>query len=370
MMAVDDAIKYLYRATKQSDDVIKSTTKNAGLGTFIKNSVNNIASNESAATKTVSRKGREAARRAVENQSARQATQKTTTKVLDNFNMNEATDTAKRVAYTKVKNRPDTSEIRQISENIANSRRTQRVIDGHNARTRQTNIDTIVNNVKDSRGARNIPEGRSRELKSKIDQAVENIQNPPETPRMPIINTTMPNGGPQASPIIRNTPINNTPDAPRYGPYDTGTGGSGGGNNNNNNRTHTSSGPEGGPRNNGNNSNANNNTNTNTNSNTNTNTNTNSGPNTDSGPEPEGFDFRAWGDNIFGGIGDSYKGIRDGGPLWDTIKGAHTNDDGSLRWGRIAGTYMAASAAGRVISGGGLTRDRNGNPDFPGIPFI
>lgn len=367
-MAVDDAIKYLYRATKQSDDVIKSTTKNAGLGTFIKNSVNNIASNEGMATKTVSRKGREAAKQVIQNQSARQATQRTTTKVLDNFNMNEATGTARRVANTKINNRPDTSKIQEISENIANSRRTQRVIDGHNARTRQTNIDTIVNNVRDSRGARDIPEGRSRELKSKIDQAVDNIQNPP---RMPIINTTMPNnGGPQASPIIRNTPINNTPDTPKYGPYNTGAGGSGGGNNNTNNRTSTSSGPQG-PRNNGNNNtNTNTNTNTSTNTNTNTNTNINSGSTTASGPEAEGFDFKAWGSNVFGGIGDSYKGLRDGGPFWDTIKAAHTNDDNSLRWGRIAGSYMAGSAALRVISGGGLTRDRNGNPDFPGIPFI
>lgn len=208
------------------------------------------------------------------------------------------------------------------------------------------------------------------------------------TPRMPIINTTMPNGGPQTTSIINNTPVNrnipiNTSEPPRYGPYkdggssgntgntrygpyNTNTSGSGGGNNNNNNRTHTSSGPDGGPRNNGNNnSNANNNTNTNTN------TNTNSGPNTDSGPEPEGFDYKGFfGDTVFGGVTDSYKGIRDGGPFWDTIKAAHTNDDGSLRWGRVAGSYMAASTAGRIISGGGLTRDRNGNPNFPGIPFI
>ena len=62
--------------------------------------------------------------------------------------------------------------------------------------------------------------------------------------------------------------------------------------------------------------------------------------------------------------------MRDGGPFWDTIKGAHTDADGNYKWGRIAGTYMAGSAALRVVSGGGLTRDRNGNPNFPGIPFI
>jgi hypothetical protein len=37
---------------------------------------------------------------------------------------------------------------------------------------------------------------------------------------------------------------------------------------------------------------------------------------------------------------------------------------------RAAGTYMTASIGARVISGGGLYKDRNGNTNLPGIPFI
>lgn len=38
--------------------------------------------------------------------------------------------------------------------------------------------------------------------------------------------------------------------------------------------------------------------------------------------------------------------------------------------GRIAGSYIAASGAARVVTGGGLTRDRNGNNNIIGIPGI
>lgn len=44
--------------------------------------------------------------------------------------------------------------------------------------------------------------------------------------------------------------------------------------------------------------------------------------------------------------------------------------DGSLNAGKIAGSFIGASAAARVATGGGLTRDRNGNSNVIGIPFI
>ena len=100
----------------------------------------------------------------------------------------------------------------------------------------------------------------------------------------------------------------------------------------------------------------------------NKNTNTNSGGGNE-GPN----DSRSWKDyanDYFGGIGDTYKGVKDGGNFWDALESAHTNDDGSLRWGRIAGTYAAAAVGSRVISGGGLYKDRYGNSNIPGVPFI
>lgn len=38
--------------------------------------------------------------------------------------------------------------------------------------------------------------------------------------------------------------------------------------------------------------------------------------------------------------------------------------------GRIAGSYIAASGAARIATGGGITRDRNGNNNIIGIPGI
>ena len=36
----------------------------------------------------------------------------------------------------------------------------------------------------------------------------------------------------------------------------------------------------------------------------------------------------------------------------------------------ILGTYVGASIAGRVLTGGGIYRDSTGNPNIPVIPFI
>ena len=375
MASVNSVIKALGYAVKQSDDVVKSTAKNANLGTFIKNSVNVLKSNEGMATKTVSKQGRQAARQALENVSTKQAYQKTTKQVLNNFNMSDATGTAKKVANTKINNRPDTSKIREISDNIANSKRTQRVIDGHNARSRQTAMDTMVNNVMDSRSTLDITEGNSRKVSEAINNAVDNIKNPPEVPRMPVIDTSIPNSGPQASPIIRNTPIDNTSTGPRYGPRKDSIPNDGGP------RTDSSGGGNG-------------------NKNTNSNTNTNSGP--EGGPNQNNFDFsnfsdeeieaakrkaaeafkedklreaaekdfKNFGNKYFGGIADTYKGTKAGDGFWNSLEAAHKNKDGSLRWDRIAGTYAAASLGSRVLSGGGLTKDKYGNTNLPGIPFI
>ena len=38
--------------------------------------------------------------------------------------------------------------------------------------------------------------------------------------------------------------------------------------------------------------------------------------------------------------------------------------------GKIAGSYIGAAAAGRVISGGGVYKDGRGNTNLVGIPFV
>ena len=377
MASVNSVIKSLGYAVKQSDDVVKATAKKADLGTFIKNSVNVLKSNEGMATKTVSKQGRQAARQAVENLSTKQAYQTTTKKVLNNFNMSDATDTTKKVVNTKIKTRPDTSKIREISDNIANSKRTQGVIDGHNARARQTAMDTMVNNVKDSRSTLDIPEGPSRNRAEKINQTVNNIKNGPQREVPPFLDpwdlswnewtevgnkklTMHMDDAPYAERVIDEINNGRPSTGPKYGPrkdsipnddgpfqnnFDfsddggprTNSSGGGNGNKNTNSNTNTSSGPEGGP---------------------------------NSGGGNEGRSWKDYANDYFGGIGDTYRSVKDGGNFWDALQSAHTNEDGSLRWGRIAGTYAAAAVGSRVISGGGLYKDRYGNSNIPGVPFI
>lgn len=54
----------------------------------------------------------------------------------------------------------------------------------------------------------------------------------------------------------------------------------------------------------------------------------------------------------------------------DAVKTAHSKPGGGLDYGTIAGSYLAASSAYRIASGGGLTRDAEGNPNIIGIPFV
>jgi hypothetical protein len=111
----------------------------------------------------------------------------------------------------------------------------------------------------------------------------------------------------------------------------------------------------------------------------------NSGPRTEKpNPNPQqqaeqrargGFtDSKAFGyakDTLFGGAIDSYNNMRntDMG-IFESINAAHRNDDGSLNIRRAAGSFVAASAAARVASGGGAYKDRYGNPNLIGVPFI
>ena len=226
------------------------------------------------------------------------------------------------------------------------------------------NSNTSVPSRYDARGNYQQALEKAKEIANgnTTTKAINNVPRTSEIqPRMPIIDTSMPNGGPQASPIIKNTPIDNTANSgPKYGPrkdsipnddgpwqnnFDfsddggprTNSSGGGKGNKNTNSNTNTSSGPEGGP---------------------------------NSGEGNEGRSWKDYANDYFGGIGDTYRSVKDGGNFWDALQSAHTNEDGSLRWGRVAGTYAAAAVGSRIISGGGLYKDRYGNSNIPGVPFI
>lgn len=47
-----------------------------------------------------------------------------------------------------------------------------------------------------------------------------------------------------------------------------------------------------------------------------------------------------------------------------------TGDKAGWSAGKIAGSYIGAAAIGRVATGGGLYRDKNGNTNIVGVPFV
>ena len=77
------------------------------------------------------------------------------------------------------------------------------------------------------------------------------------------------------------------------------------------------------------------------------------------------------GDAMGAGYREAFKGAKTGGVSGavNAFKKAHLNADGSLNKARVAGTIVATNVASRVITGGGLYKDRNGNTNLP-IPFL
>lgn len=74
-------------------------------------------------------------------------------------------------------------------------------------------------------------------------------------------------------------------------------------------------------------------------------------------------------DNFVGASQLVNKGIKSGN--WkQSAEEVFKNQDGSFNAGKIAGSFVGASAAARIATGGGLTRDRHGNTNIIGVPFI
>lgn len=77
------------------------------------------------------------------------------------------------------------------------------------------------------------------------------------------------------------------------------------------------------------------------------------------------------GDFLGGGVRDTFNNMnKKDMKFGEALKTAHRTPDGKLNMKRVAGTYVTASAVGRVASGGGITKDKNGNSNLIGIPFI
>ena len=76
-----------------------------------------------------------------------------------------------------------------------------------------------------------------------------------------------------------------------------------------------------------------------------------------------------------GGIRESIKSYKKMGDneksIIGAIKDGHKNADKTgYDMGKIAGTAFTVGVAGRIASGGGLYKDRYGNTNLPGVPFI
>lgn len=73
-------------------------------------------------------------------------------------------------------------------------------------------------------------------------------------------------------------------------------------------------------------------------------------------------------DNFFGVSQLAYKTFKEG----DIRKAAKDvfYKDNKLNYGKIAGSFVGASAAARIASGGGVYKDTRGQNNFIGIPFV
>lgn len=72
--------------------------------------------------------------------------------------------------------------------------------------------------------------------------------------------------------------------------------------------------------------------------------------------------------NGFGGlemVGRAFRGEGMG-----AIKNTFADEAGKWNAGKIAGSYLGAAAAGRVLTGGGVYKDGNGSTNLVGVPFV
>ena len=71
------------------------------------------------------------------------------------------------------------------------------------------------------------------------------------------------------------------------------------------------------------------------------------------------------------GLHGAIKNINDGSTLGEAMKSAYTKaDNEKIAASTILGSYAAVNAGARVLGGGGLYKDRNGNTDIVGLPLI
>ena len=77
--------------------------------------------------------------------------------------------------------------------------------------------------------------------------------------------------------------------------------------------------------------------------------------------------------NGLGGAEVAYRILKNPDGREPVIKSAFEDTfkkGGQYDYGKIAGSYIGVSAAARIASGGGVTKDQHGNTNLIGVPFI
>lgn len=73
----------------------------------------------------------------------------------------------------------------------------------------------------------------------------------------------------------------------------------------------------------------------------------------------------------FTGLGTFTAGLLDKKGFEGAAKAAgYLSEEGTANIAKIAGGYLGVSASARILTGGGLYRDKNGNANLIGVPFV
>lgn len=76
---------------------------------------------------------------------------------------------------------------------------------------------------------------------------------------------------------------------------------------------------------------------------------------------------------LLGTVAKSTKTVEQGGTagnVKEALKQSFSTAEGNVDWGTVAGSYLGVTAGARVLSGGGVYKDSNGNTNLISVPFV
>ncbi len=76
------------------------------------------------------------------------------------------------------------------------------------------------------------------------------------------------------------------------------------------------------------------------------------------------------GNSMLGGLRDAAGHIANGGNFKGALQAGFKDAQGNIMWNRAIGGGSMLAVGWRFATGGGIYRDKNGNFDVAGVPFI